>query len=292
MVYASNVRSAPPFDLRVGPIRVRVVDLPEPEEGLAGAWYGAFAHPPSPGTPDLTVTCHRGRGTVVPLPGPGGATRLEVTRAADGTVEVRSHWQDGKIDTARGDAVVVLTDLEPRRLSMSFENFLRVAAQLVLLEHGAFLLHASAVVERGRAVAFFGPSGAGKSTAAGLLAPRPMLTDDMIVVDARGPRPRAATVPFRMRFPAERRHRDPVPLAALLRLRQAGRHQVSPLPPARAVATVSASVPYVHELGLPHAGLTDLVARVAGSVFVGELDFRRDAGFWSEVAPLLDSTPP
>lgn len=280
---------APPFELPVGPVRIRIVDLPLPFPDAIARWYGDFARPAGDAMPDLTVSCHVGAGTVVPVPGPGGATRLEVERVDGEIVRVRSHWQDGRIDLARGDATLLLTDLEPRRLSMSFENFVRVAAQLVLLERGAFLLHASAVVDGERAIAFFGPSGAGKSTAAGLLGPRPVLTDDMIVIDARGAVPTASTVPFHMRFPLERRHRGPVPLAALLRLRQADEDRVERLPAARAVATVSASVPYVHELGLPHAGLTGLVARVVERTFVGELSFRPHAEFWSAVESALDA---
>ncbi|MDS0260022.1 hypothetical protein NDI56_11515 [Haloarcula sp. S1CR25-12] len=57
-----------------------------------------------------------------------------------------------------------------------------------LVQQGAVVLHASAVVIDGRAVAFAGPSGRGKSTTAGafLAAGHDLLTDDVLPCDPAG----------------------------------------------------------------------------------------------------------
>jgi hypothetical protein len=58
---------------------------------------------------------------------------------------------------------------------------------VALLQLGYFVLHASAVVINGQAVAFAGNSGEGKSTLAALLNTRgyPILTDDVLAIDTR-----------------------------------------------------------------------------------------------------------
>ena len=57
--------------------------------------------------------------------------------------------------------------------------------------------------------------------------------------------------------------------------------RIERLSPARAVATVGASLPYVHELGLRHDGLTELIARFCQAVPAADLHFTRSAKFWS-----------
>ncbi len=52
------------------------------------------------------------------------------------------------------------------------------------------------------------------------------------------------------------------------------------------MATVSASIPFVHELGLSHEGLTALVGRLCESVPVYDLHFTRSARFWDLIDAL------
>jgi hypothetical protein len=49
---------------------------------------------------------------------------------------------------------------------------------------------------------------------------------------------------------------------------------------AQAVATVSASVPFVHELGQRHEGLTTVVADFCSNTPVCDLFFTRSGEFW------------
>jgi hypothetical protein len=50
------------------------------------------------------------------------------------------------------------------------------------------------------------------------------------------------------------------------------------------VASVSASVPFVHELGLPHEGLTELISRLCGSVPIYDLQLTNSPRFWDVLA--------
>ncbi|RMG44718.1 MAG: hypothetical protein D6718_09460 [Acidobacteria bacterium] len=268
------------FELTLGRLRVRLVDLPTSWDPFVTEQYAPFAEVPQPGREaDLVVRCREEPGTFVPLPPPGEITRLLLEREGPRRFSVRSHWQKGYLDLDRGEGELVLGDRVWDRFSMSVENYLRIAAQLAAIEKGAFLLHTAGVLHRGRVYLFFGPSGAGKSTATALSAPREALSDDMVLVDTAAP-VTAHAVPFFMVYPPEKRLRGAWPVAAALRLRQAAEDRLERLSPARAVATVAASVPFVHELGLSHEGLTRLVAAFCREVPVCDLHFTKSARFW------------
>jgi hypothetical protein len=61
-------------------------------------------------------------------------------------------------------------------------DLFRLLCGFLLLQEGGVLLHASAVVDRGRAWVFSGPSGSGKTTLAGLAGPRRVLNDETIAL--------------------------------------------------------------------------------------------------------------
>lgn len=273
------------FDLPLGPARVGIRGLPASFEEFVAPRYGAFAEPPNPlRPPTFAMQFHAGDGVVVPLPPPGGETVLELDALGAGRFALRSHWHRGLVDLASASADITLTERRTDRFEMSFENALRVAAQLHLIDRGAFLFHAAAVIDRGRVHLFFGPSGAGKSTAMRYSAPRVALSDDMIVIDTDGDGVFATTVPFHMKMPPADRVRGRHPVAAGFRLRQSPDDRLERLSPARATATLAASVPYVHELGVPHEGLTALVARAASRFPICELYFTKSARFWDVIA--------
>jgi len=269
------------FELPLGRLRVRLIDLPTRWDPFVVEQYAPFAEPPgAEREPDLVVRCREGRGSFVPLPPEGEITRLLLEREGPRRFRIRSHWQEGWVDLEEGVGELLLGDRVWDRFSMSVENFLRVVAQLAAIEKGAFLLHAAGVLDGGRAVLFFGPSGAGKSTATAFSQPRRALSDDMVLVDTSGEAVTAHAVPFFMVYPPEERVRGTFPVAAALRLRQAPEDRLEPLPLPRAIATVAASVPFVHELGLSHEGLTRLVAAFCERVPVRDLHFRKSDRFW------------
>ncbi len=271
------------FDLLLGGVRVRVRDLPVAWEPFVVEQYSPYATPVGDDAPraDLEIACREGDGLVVPLPPPGEMIVIELARVAPKRYTIRSHWQDGWIDLAQGRGEIVLTNRAWDLFSSSIENFLRVAFQVQLIERDAFLMHTAAILDADRrAFLFFGPSGAGKSTATAFSAPRHALSDDMIMVDVAEDTPRIWSVPFFMVFPPEQRLAGAFPVAAALRLRQSPEDRLDVLSPARAIATVSASVPFVHELGLPHEGLTRLVTRFCARTPVADLHFTKSARFW------------
>lgn len=275
------------FRLSLGGIAVQVLDLPTPWDPFVTVQYAPFAAPARPEeTADLTIRCRQASGMVVPLPPPGEMTVQLIEKTGPTRFRIASHWQDGWVDTAAGTGELVLTDRAWDRFSASVENYLRVVFQLQVLARGMFLMHTSAIVDRGGCYLFFGPSGAGKSTATAFSLPRQALSDDMVLVDTNPPRPLIHPVPFYMVFPPEQRLADPVPAAAAFRLRQAPEDRLQRLSPARAVATLSASVPFIHELGLPHEGLTGLVSRFCSAVPVFDLYFTRSAAFWGLIEGL------
>ncbi|UCF68788.1 MAG: hypothetical protein JSV80_05730 [Acidobacteriota bacterium] len=269
------------MDLPLGPILVRVEQMPIAWEPFVPQHYAPFARPVAADrTADLTIRCHEGRGIVVALPPPGGSTVIDVEPQGPARFTIRSHWQDGWVDLARGIGEVKLTERRYLPFRMSLENFLRVASQLLLVERQAFLMHSAGVLDNERCYLMFGPSGAGKSTATANSAPRPALSDDMVLVDVSGDVPLAHAVPFFGAYPPLQRQRGAWPIAAALRLRQHQSERLERLSPARAVATVSASVPFVHELGIPSERLTRLVARLCGAVPAYELYLTKSARFW------------
>lgn len=275
------------FDLPLGPLVIRVLGLPATWDGFVAPQYLPFAEPADAARrADLVVSCREGEGIFVPLPPPGGATEIEVEPRGPGRYAVRSHWQDGWVDLATGTGEVLLSDRVFTRFRMSLENYLRVAGQLLSIERGCFLMHTSGILATGRCLLFFGPSGAGKSTATAMSEPRRALSDDMVLIDVSGESPAAHAVPFYGLFPPSERTRGTFPLAGAFRLRQAAEDRLERLGLARAIATVSASIPFVHELGLSHEGLTALVARLCQRIPVYDLHFTRSPRFWDLIEAL------
>ncbi len=270
------------FDLMLGDVRVRVQDLPTAWDPYIETEFHLFAQPPDrAATPDLTLSCrYEERAPVIPVLGAGQSTQLTIRRDGPDRYSLASHWHEATIDLSTRRGTLTLVSRQWIQFRMSLENALRVAFQLVLIERGLFLMHTAAIVDGSRAFLFFGHSGAGKSTATRFSAPRPALSDDMVLVDLRGSTPTAEAVPFYGAMPRALRHAGRYPIAAALRLRQAPDDRLERLSLARAVATVGGSVPFVHEFGVTHEGLTALVARFCSHVPIYDLHFTKSARFW------------
>lgn len=276
------------FDLPLGPVRVRILDLPTAWDPFVTAHYDPFAQQLGKEPADLTITCREGSGTVIPVPGPGETPVIEVKQQGEDRFTIDSHWQRGRIDFAAGTAELTLTHRGATEFRMSLENFLRVAGQLLLMRREAFLLHSAGVLEGERCFLFFGHSGAGKSTVTALSEPRRALSDDMVLIDLSGPRVMAHAVPFYGLFPLRERVRGSFPVAGGFRLRQASDDRLERLPAARATATLSASVPFIHDMGLSPERLTDLTLEFCRRVPVYDLHFTRSRRFWDVLGEAPD----
>lgn len=106
------------------------------------------------------------------------------------------YWFYDGVGTLRvRDGREIALSRAPDASEVACRNFLRgPGLRSVLVQRGAVVLHASAVVVDGQAVAFAGPSGQGKSTAAGacVAAGHDLLTDDVL---PSSPSEGATTVP-------------------------------------------------------------------------------------------------
>ena len=269
------------FDLPVARLLVRILDLPTTWEPFVADNYGGVASSVDPArTPDLQLTCGERLLAGLPEVIPGGEPVVRARRVDGGRLTIESHWQDGWLDPDAGRGAIAFASRQPIHMRMSLENFLRVSTQLLLTRRQTFLLHSAGVIDAGRCFLFFGASGAGKSTTTTNSAPRSALSDDMVALDVSGPAAEAQAVPFMGAFPPEHRVQGHYPIAGAFRLRQSADERLERLATARAVATVSASVPFVAELGLDPAAITDLVHRLCRSIPVYDLHLTRSGRFW------------
>jgi len=187
------------------------------------------------------------------------------------------------MDPAAERGIVVLTDQDAGETARSAQNALRVAVAWRLAAEGrGLLVHAAAVEDGGKAVVLLGPSGAGKSTAACLSAPRAVLADDVSLLVPGDDGLHLHPAPFwaDAALPHRSDARAPLRVSRLLRLRQAAEHGLAPLPRAAATASVMAHAPFLAGLQ-PLLQADGLAERIAAAAPVSELQFARDAGFWS-----------
>lgn len=132
-------------------------------------------------------------------------------------------------------------------------DLFRLLCGFLLLQDGGILLHASAVVNRGRAWVFSGPSGSGKTTIAGLAGDRRVLNDETIALRPRTDGWIASATPFYgSGGPVMARANEQAPLRALCFLRKSDRFALRRLSPAEAVGR-----------GFPEVMLPKRDARVA-----------------------------
>ena len=160
------------------------------------------------------------------------------------------------------------------------KNYLRSVSAHRALEQDGFLLHGAGVVRNGCAHLFFGPSGSGKTTVTMLSEGDLILGDDLMLIQAGEEGYRAWPVPFRGVFREPPRTEESFPLAAFYRLIQAPSDFLETLPPARGVAELLGSLPFVLEGGGGSRAL-EAVARAVAQVPVHRLHFRKSPDFWS-----------
>ena len=160
-------------------------------------------------------------------------------------------------------------------------DLFRLLCGFLLLQEGGVLLHASAVVDRGRAWVFSGPSGSGKTTIAGLACHRRVLNDETI---ALRPGPRGWTVcatPFYgSGGPEMARANERAPLRALCFLRKADRFTHRRLAPAQAVARAFPEVMLPKRDGRVAEQLLAALTSLASRVPAYELAFAPRRAIW------------
>jgi hypothetical protein len=161
-------------------------------------------------------------------------------------------------------------------------DLFRLLCSFLLMQKGGVLLHASAVVDRGRAWVFSGPSGSGKTTIAGLAGDRPVLNDETIALrpGARG-WDACATPFYGSGGPAMARVNERAPLRGLCFLRKADRFGHRRLSPSEAVARAFPEVMLPKRDGRVTERLLATLAALAAAVPAWELEFAPDTALWS-----------
>ncbi|MEW5985953.1 MAG: hypothetical protein AB1791_04910 [Chloroflexota bacterium] len=228
--------------------------------------------------PHLTIALKSAPGALYIQPEPG--PWIIESNYQDNYLRYRSYLEQGEVDLAAGQGWL---ELNP---TAEIENFLRVVYAWLCLHHGGLLLHAAGVVRDGYGYVFFGPSGAGKTTTSRLAAQQATVLSDDLVILRRHPTLGdywLHGVPFRGEMTGEPRVNEQAPLKGIFRLRQDNRHYLEPLPRAAAVAELVAASPFVvRDLALSQE-LMVVCHRLAQSVSLQQLHFRRDDGFWKVI---------
>jgi hypothetical protein len=163
-------------------------------------------------------------------------------------------------------------------------DLFRLLCGFLLMQAGGVLLHASAVVDRGRAWVFSGPSGSGKTTIAGLAGARRVLNDETI---ALRPGPRgwvACATPFYgSGGPSMARANARAPLRALCFLRKADGFGHRRLSPAETVARAFPEVFLPKRDGRVAERLLAALTALATAVPAYDLSFAPRAALWEHL---------
>lgn len=183
------------------------------------------------------------------------------------------------MDATFGRAHLYVAPADPW-LPRAADSMLRIMFAQAAIRCRAFLLHASVIVARGRAVLFMGRSGTGKSTHSALwraaFTDVTLLNDDNPVVrvlpdgtvEAHGS-------PWSGKTPCYRRHSAPV--AAFVRLQQAERNLFSTLEEVDAFVAIIPGVSAIVSDKTLYDTVCSTVVHAAAAVTVGSLQCRPDA---------------
>lgn len=160
-------------------------------------------------------------------------------------------------------------------------DLFRLLCGFLLLQEGGVLLHASAVIERGRAWVFSGPSGSGKTTIAGLAGDRRVLNDETVALTPTARGWTACATPFYgSGGPAMARANERAPLRALCFLRKADRFAHRRLSPAETVARAFPEVMLPKRDGRVAERLLAALAGLAARVPAYDLAFAPRPALW------------
>jgi hypothetical protein len=179
-------------------------------------------------------------------------------------------------------------DLARRRVRFSVgpgpalnPDLFRLLCAFLLMREGGVLLHASAVVEAGRAWVFSGPSGSGKTTVARLAGARPVLNDETIALRPGAHGYVAHATPFYgSGGPGMARANARAPLQGLCFLRKAERFAHRRLSPGEAVARAFPEVMLPKRDPRVAEHLLGALASLAERTPVYELAFAPRAELW------------
>jgi len=268
--------------LSVAGLRIALsVDSPALIDPLRGRYAAFLADAPEVPALRLDVTAGARGEARDPAPSPDPAIRFLALDAKGERYAIEGTAARGIMDLPRDEATV---SLDPRVAPAQLEYLLRALYAYLALREGGLLVHAAGVCYDSRAWLFIGPSGSGKTTVSSLSEGARVLSDDLVAVRPLAGDWRAYSTPFwNLESVTPARPGEAAPLTAIYRLVQAREVSVEPLALAAATAELVASCPIVNAdpLQLPH--LIETCRRLAASVPVARLFFRKDPGFWAAI---------
>jgi hypothetical protein len=211
------------------------------------------------------------------LPKPDGPFFIARPRFVKGCCQLQAQGFVGEIVPDEGYA---LLRAHPSAELGDLAYFVRSAFALHALDGGALIFHAAGIVHQGVAYAFFGHSGSGKTTVARLSKGKPVLNDDLLLIGPAKSGYKVWATPFGKR-------RSPqvqtAPLRALLRLQQAHRDRLEPMPRGIALGELVANSPVVNADPSRASTLLSYWESVSSSVPVFRLYFDRSDTFWEAI---------
>jgi len=268
--------------LRVGPLSVGLATTDDVALRAVASWPVADAAA-SPSA-DIELRCALVERR--PFLGVRPGERARVTTWRDGDAfHAMTHEAALRLEPS-GRGVALACSSHDAGLALAVQNVIRIAVAWRLASTArGLLVHASAVERDGEALVFLGPSGSGKSTVARLSRPRPILADDVVILAPHDGAPSAWSTPLWAEpgMGSDATSAGPRRVGALLRLRQAPRHDVEPLTSAAAAAAIVAHAPFIQDIDPNDASA--LAGALARGVSAATLAFAKDAGFWPLLAP-------
>jgi hypothetical protein len=244
--------------------------------------YAAFLEQTAPPRFIIRLTIIPGALFMQPEPGPWV---IESSYSQEQLI-YRSYTERGQIHLQSGEGWL---EMAP---TAHVENFLRVAYAWLCLQNGGLLLHAAGAIRNGQGFVFFGPSGAGKTTTSRLAArTADVVSDDLVIIRCDNGGCTLHGVPFKGELSDAPRANQSAPLAGLYRLRQDTGHYLEAIPRMQAVAELAAASPFVVREPALSDRLLEVCNRIAKTVPVQQLHFRRDDGFWKVIDGREQSLP-
>ena len=275
------------IELSIGPLRMSLTDLTPDQVDQLRERFHPFVVPQEAGAADDPVTVRLLKAPVDAFlrftPGVPEFYRVGV-RQAGARSRFWSYEFAGSLDARARRGLVSLVQESGDLFDRGLENFLRIMTANLILDRGGFLLHGSGVVRDGRAYIFFGPSGSGKTTVTDLSPDDTILSDDLTLVVPGASGYEAAGIPFGLAHHHVPDTNGSFPIASLNRLVQSRDTRREPLPRARAIAEVAASLPFVAHDPARTDQILSVLDRLLERVPVHRLHFRKDSSFWHEVA--------
>jgi hypothetical protein len=220
----------------------------------------------------------------ISVAGPPVERRILSAKSMQGAIDLNRAcftMEEGRIEVLLdGSAQVTLAPAPPVKQFHAGVNLLIAALAWRLPLVGGALLHGAGIVLDERAFVLVGPPGSGKSTwtelaqSAGAL----MLSDDMMFVDASGPRVEVLSTPIRGQFP-EPHGPGRWPLARVLFPVHGKPPRISAVPHLLAAARLVGNLPYLSDCPEEDRRVEDWVRLLLSKTEVADLTFDLDATF-------------